>query len=102
MDGVPLFNGENLFRFIDSCSLVIQDSVDLRQNYLIGQNARAFNSIKKRISDECFKRLTIYPLDTWVQFQNGLLDCFGDGRTEEQLLIQLMNLKQNYLHLDDY
>lgn len=102
MGGVPLFNGDNLFRFLSSCDLVIQAYSDRRLNFQIGQNARILNSIKKRISDDCYKRLTIYPLDNWDQLRVALLETFGDSRTEEQILIKLINLKQNHLHLDEY
>ncbi|KAF2897929.1 hypothetical protein ILUMI_08244 [Ignelater luminosus] len=102
MDGVPLFCGANLFRFINASELVIQNFTDRRLNFQTGQNARILNSIKKRISDECYKRLTIYPLDTWEQLRYALLDCFGDSRSEEQLLLEIMNFKQNHLQLDDY
>ncbi|KAF2903677.1 hypothetical protein ILUMI_02500 [Ignelater luminosus] len=67
------------------------DGVPLRYNFANGQNARIFNSINKRISDECYKKLTVYPLETWDQLKNALLDSFGDSRAEEHLLDEYQN-----------
>lgn len=91
---LPTFTGENLLRFISHCEHIIHNYYDENQTDSI-RSKSILNLICTKISDECFSKIAMFPINNWNDLKNLLNKNFGDKRDVETLMFQLINLKQN-------